>query len=128
MLFYFNGAQIDQLKQVASTVKRDIRSDASYIAKRIIGMVKFENLKIDNNCLTICRDSMVYDYNFYSREECRKIEDEIEAEIKSILGVDSYVHFYTSGSHEEEPDPIPPLYWGSTDTVYHYNLTIELKF
>ena len=110
MLYYFSSDQIEKLKRVVSTVKKDNRSDVSYIAKRIIDMVNFENLKIYNNSLTICHDSMVYDYNFYSREECRKIEDEIEAEIKSILGVDSYVHFYTSGSHEEEPDPIPPLY------------------
>lgn len=126
MLYYFNGDQIDKLKKIISTVKKDERGDGSCIAKRIIDMVSFNDLKVSNG-LTVCKDSMVYDYNSYSREECRQIEREIEVEIKNIFDVDSYVHFYISGSHEEEPDPIPPLYWGDTDTVYHYNLTIELK-
>lgn len=128
MLFYFNGEQLDKLKEVVATVKKDDHCYGSYVARRILEKINFDKLQIsDDNILTISDGKLsVKEYNHYDDRECAQIEEEIKAEIKKLFGVESSVRFYISDTDEEEPDPIPPMYWGTLDTVYCYSLVVKL--
>mgnify|MGYP003303107611 CR=1 FL=1 len=127
MLKYFNGAQLDKIQKFIPTAKKDVNSYVSFIAMRIIEKTNFDNLQIKDGVLIICDGIRVKEYKEYSVAECQIVAEEIKEELTSFFGVDLEVKFYIADTDEEEPDPIPPMYWGETDSVYYYSLTVKVK-
>ena len=129
MSFYFREEWIDQVYRQLPVKTGDMckRSYATYIAKGILENLKPEDLKIENGYAIVCLNKSVWDYNHYADFEREPVENEIKQEIMDRFGLESEVKFWISDTREEEPDPIPPLYWGGTDTVYCYSLTVKIK-
>ena len=52
---------------------------------------------------------------------------ELAEEFKNLFGLEATVEYKLAYTESVEPDPIPPLYWGGTDTHYRYSLTVKIK-
>ena len=129
MAFYLHDTWVEKAKAVIPTNYSVVKSysHAAYAARRILNGIKPEDIKKEKGVITICSKAHTSDYNRSWKGEWQEVEEEIKKEFKEIFGLDAEVDFHVAYTTEEEPDPIPPLYWGGTDTVYHYNLTIKIK-
>lgn len=107
--------------------KKRKRSNAAFLAKCMMEKLNPKELKIENGYAIVCSNKSVWDYNHYADFERKPVEEEIKQEIMEQFGLEAEVDFWISDTREEEPDPIPPLYMGGTDTVYCYSLTIKIK-
>ena len=125
MSYYFNDELFLKVKSLISENDKRELSNASYVAKGMLSGMNLETLKVENGTLSISRESR--EYNRYDEEDCKAVETELKAEIKELFGVEAEVTFAITHTEEEEPEITPPLYWGGTDTVYYYKLSIEIK-
>lgn len=128
MAFFFSGDQIVKLKSLIPEKKLPEREHSSpaYLAKEILGRINPENIKMSGGVITICQDAKTYSYDYYGKETCMKAAEELKKEIEQLFGVDAEVAFFFSESVEREPDPLPPMYWGGTETIYYYSLTVKV--
>lgn len=129
MAYYFQDEQIDKVMSLIPEdhVKKQEHVRGAEIAMHILSKINSEDIVMENDVLYICRDALTSCYESYTEKECTLIEDELKAEVKDLFGLDAQVNFLQSGSYEQEPDPIPPLYWSGTETVYVYSLNIKVK-
>ena len=129
MSYYFREDWVDGVyhKLPVKHDKKRKRSNAAFQAKCMMEKLNPEELKIENGYAIVCSNKSVWDYNHYADFERKPVEEEIKQEIMDEFGLEAEVDFWISDTREEEPDPPPPLYWGGTDTVYCYSLTIKIK-
>ena len=127
--FYFSENWVSAMyhklpTKYEKTRKRNASAD---IAKRILSEIKPDDVKFEEGYAIVCSKSSEWNYNHYGSYEFKEVEEEIKKELMDHFGLESEVIMWISDTVEEEPDPIPPLYWGGTDTHYHYSLTIKIK-
>lgn len=129
MAFFFTDEQITKMKFLIPEVKIPEREHNSpaYIAKEILAGVTIHDIKLDGGVITVCRDARTYSYNYYNKDECAKAEEDLREEISQLFGVNAEVDFFIAATEEREPNPLPPMYWGGTETVYYYSLTVKVK-
>lgn len=128
MAYYFRDEQIDKVMSLIPDehVHKQEHVKGAEIAKQILGEINFKNFAFENDVLWICIDKSATSYDSYSEKECAEIENDLKAEIKDVFGLDAEVDFMQTGSYEKEPDILPPMYWGGTETVYVYSLTVKV--
>ena len=116
----------DVLKKYNLESKEHKYTTEAWAAKCMLAEVNEGNVAVRDGYLIIKRFATVINYP-YTDSEIEKVAKEIADEIKKIFGVSSNVKYKLESTEEIEPDPIPPLYWGGTDTHYRYSLTIKIK-
>ena len=129
MTNYFDNAQNSKIFELIQSTKNpiDSKAKASGVARYILGKCSAKNIELKDGWIIVCDTYCDKEYNFYSEEECSKVVREIEEEIMERFGLHSEVHFLLKEHYEEEPDPIPPLYMGTLDDVYIYELCVKIK-
>ncbi|MBQ8298749.1 MAG: hypothetical protein IJX99_02600 [Clostridia bacterium] len=129
MAFFFTDEQIAKMKFLIPEVKIPEREHNSpaYLAKEILAGVTINDIKLSGGVITVCRDARTYSYNYYNQEECAKAEKDLQEEINQLFGVNADVDFFIAATEEREPDTPPPMYWGGTETIHYYSLTVKVK-
>lgn len=127
MAFFFTDEHVSKVKSLIPAVKLPEREHNSpaYLAKEIMEHVNPEYIKVENGVMIICDRRTTYSFNHYNEAECMKAAEDMEEEISALFGVEAKVHFFHCGTEEREPDPLPPMYWGGTETVFYYSLTVK---
>lgn len=97
----------------------------SLISKKLKGLDKSE-LRVEDDYLILCNCMITYGI-YWPQDMCNEAENILKKELKEFFGRDSEVKFEFLYSKEEEPDPIPPMYWGELETVHYYNLSVKMK-
>ena len=126
MAKYCGNNLSDVLKKYNLESKEHKYTTEAWDAKCMLAEVTEGNIAVRNGCLIIKRLTTVINYP-YTDSELEKVAKEIVDEIEKIFGVSADVKYKLESSEEVEPDPIPPLYWGGTDTHYRYSLTVKIK-
>ena len=129
MAYFFQEAQINKVMALIPEEHEENREHArgAELAAHILSGVTLDKIVLENDILYICRDACTSSFTSYTERECVKIENELKDEIRDLFGVDAEVSFMQTGSYNQEPDPIPPMYWGGTETVYVYSLSIKVR-
>ena len=97
----------------------------SLISEELKGLDKSE-LRVEDDYLILCNCMITFD-NYCPRVMCDEAENILKKELKEFFGRDFEVEFEFLYSKEEEPDPIPPMYWGELETVHYYSLSVKMK-
>ena len=97
----------------------------SEIAKGILANLSSKSIKKDAQ--TISFGGVSKEYTFYSFEERQAVAEAVKEELLKKLGVIPEVFFEIIDQGEEEPDPIPPLYWGEKESYYVYQLHVKIE-
>lgn len=125
MAYYIGTELFNKLSSVIAKEHNLKYPKAAATAKYILDKMHFCKHEIKDDVVSISGKTECYEY--YNDEKCNAVADEIKKEFEDILNVNAAVVFKCTGSHDQEPDPIPPLYFGGDETVYHYSLSIKFK-
>lgn len=125
MAYYIESELFDKLSSVIVKKHNLKYPKAAAVAKDILNNMYHDIADPNKKTLNFAGTS--YAYECFSEEELDAVAAEIKKEFELVLGVNATVQFEYTGSHEQEPDIIPPLYWGGTEMVYHYSLSIEFE-
>ena len=106
-------------------VKPVSEPEGSEIAKEILANVSAKDIKKDAGMISF--GGVSKEYKFYSFEERQAVAEAVKSEMLKKLGVIPEVFFEIVDQGEEEPDPIPPLYWGEKDQYYIYQLQVQIE-
>ncbi|MBR4110513.1 MAG: hypothetical protein IKK43_02345 [Clostridia bacterium] len=127
MAKYCEGNVMKLLKNHGILEKGCKYTDVAWSARCLLEKIDERNVTVSENCLII-RPALDEVINHpFADDNLRAVENELAAELKDIFGVEADVKYKLEYTEEVEPDPVPPLYWGGTDTHYHYSLTIKIK-
>lgn len=129
MAYYFNDELIKKARTFIpeSRIHNRNHIPGAGIAVEILDNLDFCSVEEKDGFLIVCSDKMNYAHTYYDAVSCLGIEKEIEDEIKAVFDRKAEVDFHFVSSKEVEPDPIPPLYWGGTETIFYYSLSIKIK-
>lgn len=129
MAYYFNDELIKKAREFIpeSRIHNRNHSLGSGIAVEILDNLDFGSVEEKDGFLIVCSDKENYAHTYYDAASCLAIEKEIEDEIKAVFDRKAVVDFHFTSSKEVEPDPIPPLYWGGTETIFYYSLSIKIE-
>lgn len=125
MAYYIETELFDKISSVITKEHDSKYPKVAATAKNILNSVCLCKHDFKDDAVSISGTSE--EYTYYDDEQCNAISDEIKKEFENVFGVTASVVFKCSGSHDQEPDPIPPLYWGGMETVWHYSLKISFK-
>lgn len=126
MAKYVGSTFTNVIKRYNLNSKDHIYNTEAWAAKCMIDKVNEGNVVARDGYVVIKCVTTVINYP-YTDSELEKVEKEIASEIEKIYGVSVNVKYKLESTEEVEPDPVPPLYWGGTDTHYRYSLTIKIK-
>ena len=126
MAKYWSNNLDNVLKKYNFESKEHKYTTEAWTAKCMLAEVNEGNVVVRDGYLIINRLTTVINYP-YTDSELEKVAKEIADEIEKIFGVCSDVKYKLDFTTEVEPDPVPPLYWGGTETHYRYSLTIKIK-
>lgn len=129
MAYYFDSQQVELLN-IYLGKRKEVEKEPVFCArflKYIIESVDFNSLKVEDGYLVVCSDQEYRTYDSCPSWCWDELIKNLKEEIKNLFKCESIVDFRLSHTEEEEPDPLPPMYWGGTDTVYYYKLTVKIK-
>ena len=127
MAYFFTDEQISKVKEIRPDSAKVESCDKAFIVKDIISQINFDNLWSDEYSLVLCEDARITVNTPCTLKERNLIRKELQKEIEILFNAKEVkVEFVCLCSHEDEPEIIPPLYWGEKETYYDYALSIEL--
>ena len=126
MAKYLGSTFSNMMKMYNFEPKEHKYTTESWAAKCMLSGISEGNVTVFDGCLRIHCLTTVINHP-YTDSELEKVANEIANEIERLFGVSANVKYQLESTEEVEPDPVPPLYLGGTDTHYHYSLTIKIK-
>lgn len=126
MAKYLGSTFSNMMKMYDFESKEHKYTAESWAAKCMLSEVNEGNVTVWDGYMYIHCLTTVINHP-YTDSELEKVANEIAKEIEKLFGASANVKYQLESTEEVEPDPLPPLYWGGTDTHYHYSLTIKIK-